>query len=208
MTARGPRPREIWRYTCPVIGDRVGVLDAVGRATVIDGDNHLPADADPTELVGYTREYVEKLQRDRDYWRNTAGTLSGLIAKARAYGITPLEGALSGLIIRMADALAEARAEVERLTSGMSKDPWDPNGASLRYAADVLHAVIGEVEEESPEAEIIEALRWEADRADAEEEARLLYPHMTPAEQAPIAGVFLATLLARRAELNQERSDD
>lgn len=35
--------------------------------------------------------------------------------EARAYGITPLEGALSDLIIRLVDALAESRAEVERL---------------------------------------------------------------------------------------------
>lgn len=35
--------------------------------------------------------------------------------EARAYGITPLEGELRGLLAGMADALAESRSEVERL---------------------------------------------------------------------------------------------
>ena len=54
-----PRPGEIWRYECPLIGDRVGVVGATGRATVIDGDNAIPKTARPVELIGYTAGYVE-----------------------------------------------------------------------------------------------------------------------------------------------------
>lgn len=52
-----PRPGEIWRYECPMIGDRIGVVDATGRATVIDGDNDIPKTARPVELIGYTARY-------------------------------------------------------------------------------------------------------------------------------------------------------
>ena len=53
-----PRPGEIWRYECPMIGDRVGVVGATGRATMIDGDNRIPVDARPVELIGYTAGFV------------------------------------------------------------------------------------------------------------------------------------------------------
>lgn len=53
-----PQPGEIWRYTSPLIGDRTGVVDATGRATMIDGDNNIPRDARPVELIGYTVGFV------------------------------------------------------------------------------------------------------------------------------------------------------
>ncbi|GAA1095667.1 hypothetical protein [Tsukamurella spumae] len=83
-------------------------------------------------------------------------------------------------------------------TQEPSKDPWKPNSASFRYAADVLHALIGEVEAKTPEADVIEALRWEADRADADAAIRIRYPHLSPAEQAPMAEQLLGELTARR----------
>lgn len=85
-----------------------------------------------------------------------------------------------------------------------SKDPWNPNAPAMRYAADVLHALIGELEAGDSASECVEALRWEADRADANELARAYYPHLSPAEQAPVAEVWLNTLTARRHELAQE----
>lgn len=99
--------------------------------------------------------------------------------------------------------LIRAIAGLKFDTREPSKDPWNPNGPSYRYAADVLHALIGEVEGETPEAEIIEALRYAADRADADELARVQYPHLSAAEQAPIAEVWLDTLTERRHELGR-----
>lgn len=88
-----------------------------------------------------------------------------------------------------------------------SKDPWNPNAAALRYAADVLHSCVGEIEVSEPGmptsdavSECVEALRWEADRADADELARIHYPHLSATERAPVAEVWLATLTARRHE--------
>ncbi len=102
---------------------------------------------------------------------------------------------------------------IERLlhnTATPSKDPSNPNSASLRYAADVLHGCVGEIEAseagvptDDAVAQCIEQLRYDADRMDAEELARVQYPHLSPAEQAPIAETFLATILARRAELGE-----
>lgn len=88
-----------------------------------------------------------------------------------------------------------------------SKDPWNPNAAALRYAADVLHSCVGEIEVSEPGmptsdavSECVEALRWEADRADADELARIYYPHLDATERAKVAEVWLDKLTARRRE--------
>ena len=61
---RTPQPGEIWRYTIPAVGDRVGVVGAAGRATVIDGDNGVPKTARPVELIGYAARYVDQLRAE------------------------------------------------------------------------------------------------------------------------------------------------
>ena len=98
-------------------------------------------------------------------------------------------------------------------TQEPSKDPWNPNAAALRYAADVLHSCVGEIEVSEPGmptddavSECVEALRWEADRADADELARIYYPHLTDAERAPVAEVWLTTLTEHRHTVAQERA--
>lgn len=99
------------------------------------------------------------------------------------------------------DRQLEPIKEVLRTAARMgmeTRDPWNPTSADLRFAADVLHAVIGEVEADTNEADTIEALRWEADRADAEELARTQYPHLSADKQARAAETFLATITARR----------
>lgn len=101
--------------------------------------------------------------------------------------------------------------EIEELlhnSATPSKDPWNPNSASLRYAADVLHGCVGEIESSEagvptsdPVSQCIEQLRHDADEMDAKEVARIRYPHLSEAERAPIAETVLAMLLAARAEL-------
>lgn len=67
---RTPRPGDIWRYTIPAVGDRVGVVGATGRATMIDGDNNIPRDARPVELIGYRAWCVDLLRSELEAGRD------------------------------------------------------------------------------------------------------------------------------------------
>lgn len=106
--------------------------------------------------------------------------------------------------------LIRAIEELLHNSSTPSKDPWNPNSASLRYAADVLHGCVGEIESSEagvptndPVTQCIEQLRRDADEMDAKEVARIQYPHLSEAERAPIAETLLAMLLDARAELGR-----
>lgn len=85
------------------------------------------------------------------------------------------------------------------------RDPWNPTSADLRFAADVLHGCVGEIEASAdgmptsdPASQCVEQLRHDADEMDAKELARTAFPHVNATELAMVTEVFLSTI---RAEL-------
>ncbi|WP_448222419.1 hypothetical protein [Gordonia iterans] len=159
-----PRPGEIWRYECPMIGDRVGVVGAAGRATMIDGDNNIPRDARPVDLIGYRAWCVDLLRSELEAGRDdpidwNATCFLNEIAEREPWrvlrevdklirGHWNFDGNDSGRLLALADEferehaekakrdrlIEEAEATLTRIISGNVIDGYPRNAAAAILA--------------------------------------------------------------------------